>query len=119
MALQWQWDSKCGEAIFENKLQNKEFTINLYEGNAFLIFLNEYKEDGEDMYSVYSFFVDEAHAKNCLGLTKGNSNMFNDSHIVLKKIRLNKDRYSKVSKLVNMFIKAFDHIEIEIFSDEK
>ena len=119
MALQWQWSEKCGEAIFRNIREDKTFSINLYEGNAFLIFIDEFEENGENMWRMYSFFVDEVHAKNCLGLTKGQSNIFNDKAVRLEKVRLNKQKYNKVSKLVNMLIKAFDAIEIEIYSEDE
>ena len=118
MALQWQWDKKCGEAIFHNIIADKTFSVNLYEGNAFLIFINEFKENDENMWRMYSFFVDEAHAKNCLGLTKENSNIFNTGIVRLEKIRINKKVYSKTSKLVNLLVKAFDAIEIEIYSED-
>ena len=117
MAVVWDWKDKCGEATFYSEVQDKEFTVNLYKGNAFLIFINEYEEDGKDMYSVYSFFIDEKHAKRCLGLEKGDSNIFNDKVVRLKGVRLNKSKYSEYKKLTDMLIKAFDEITIEIFSE--
>ena len=42
MALNWSWNGKCGEAVFEQR--GKEFTVNLYQGNAYLIFLYEHKD---------------------------------------------------------------------------
>lgn len=121
MALYWDWKEKVGEATFEQK--GKEYTISLYKGNAFLIFINEYKEtDSEgvehNMYNLYSFFCDEAHAKRCLGLTKGTDNMFNDEYCRLTKIRLNKARYTCTNKLVSMLIKAFDNLDIEIYKED-
>lgn len=117
MALQWQWSEKCGEAIFHNLVADTTFSVNLYEGNAFLIFIDEFKENDENMWRMYSFFVDEAHAKNCLGLTKENSNIFDTGTVRLEKIRINKKVYGKTSKLVNLLVKAFDAIEIEIYSE--
>ena len=122
MALYWDWKDKVGEAIFKNR-EGTEYTISLYKGNAFLIFINEYKETDENgevhnMYNLHSFFCDEAHAKRCLGLVKGTDNMFNDDYCRLTKIRLNKARYTCVNKLVSMLIKAFDNLDIEIYTEE-
>lgn len=122
MALYWEWKDKCGEATFINR-EGKEYTVNLYKGNAFLIFINEYKEtdkDGEvhNMYSLHSFFADEVHAKNCLGLTKGYTNMFNDNCDRLVKLRLNKDKYPYTKKLIAMLVKAFDELTIELYREE-
>ena len=60
MALNWLWKDKCGEATIRF-WDGEERTVNLYEGNAFLIFVNEFEENGRNMYTVWSFFVDEAH----------------------------------------------------------
>lgn len=121
MALYWDFNKKVGEAVIRKTLpgcEPKEFTINLYQGNAFLIFINEYKENGTDMYNLYSFFCDEAHAKNCLGLAKDTSNIFDDGVEKLVKIRIDKSRHSKPQKLLDMFIKAFDELEIELYKED-
>ena len=118
MALYWEWKDKVGESIFEN-LEGKEYTINLYQGNAFLIFINEYTEtddNGEvhNMYNLHSFFCDEAHAKRCLGLVKDTSNIFADGFCRMKKIRINKAKFTHTNKLVSMLVKAFDNLDIEL-----
>ena len=116
MALNWYWDDKVGEAEVFN--YDKVVTYNLYQGNAFLIFIYEYKdEDGKDMYSLASFFADETHAKRCLGLAKDCDNIFNTTYSKLLKVRINK-KYSYTKKLVDMLIKAFDNITIELYTDE-
>jgi len=122
MALYWEWKDKVGEAVFLNMQTNKEYTISLYKGNAFLIFINEYKETDENgeehnMYNLFSFFCDEEHGKRCLGLVKNTDNMFNDEYCRLTKIRINKDKYPYTKKLVSMLIKAFDEITIELFKE--
>ena len=68
MSLNWNWSEKCGEAVFEQR--DKEFTVNLYQGNAYLIFIYEYEEDGNNMYNLFTFWADKGHAKRCLGLEK-------------------------------------------------
>ena len=118
MALTWKWDSKMGEAIIHDEMQDKDFVKNLYEGNAFLIFMNEWKEDDQDMYSLYSFFVDEIHAKNCLGLTKDHTNMFLEGYHTLTKVRINKKKSRNWKKIVKLFSEAFDDLEIELYSEE-
>ena len=63
MALRWQWNECIGELEIEN--QNKA-RIKIYQGNALLIFLNEWKgENGEDLWSMYNFFADKGHFDNC------------------------------------------------------
>ena len=116
MSLNWQWNDKVGTIDIFNI--DKVVTYNLYQGNAFLIMLYEYKEEGKDMYIMHNFFVDKEHAKNCLGLTKGHENMFNTDKYKVKGIHLNKKKYRYTKDLVDMLIKAFDDIKIEIFSEE-
>ena len=45
MALNWNWKDKCGELVVvqERNGEPHEFTLSLYEGNALLIMLYEYK----------------------------------------------------------------------------
>lgn len=120
MAIQWQWKDKIGEAVVRQFIgdETKEFTKSLYEGNAFLIFLNEWNEDGVDKYSLYTFFADETHAKRCLGLTKGCNNIFTDGYDKLLKIRINKAKSNNWKKIITLFAQAFDNIDIEIFTEE-
>lgn len=117
MALYWEWKNKCGEATVRF-WDGEERTVNLYQGNAFLIFVYEYEEDGRNMYNLWSFFVDEAHAKRMLGLEKGTDNCFlDDRHGQLVKLRLDKSKHTKASKLLGLFIKAFDKLEIELYKE--
>lgn len=125
MAITWQWKNKCGEAIIKQTIngETKEFTKTLYEGNAFLIFLNEWTENGSNMYSLYTFFADEIHAKRCLGITKNAdniySNIFEEGFDKLVKIRINKKKSRNWKKIVTLFAQAFDNIDIEIYSEEE
>ena len=62
--LKWDWNKKIG--MLEIEQNGKEFVINVYRGNAFAIFLNEWtNEEGKDVYLMYNFFVDKEHFKNC------------------------------------------------------
>ena len=63
MAIRWQWEECIGELEIENQGKAK---IKVYQGNALLIFLNEWEsEKGEQLWSMYNFFADKNHFKNC------------------------------------------------------
>ena len=71
--LEWNWDEKCGEAVFVETLRGVEakHTYNLYTGNAYMLFINEWTEpDGTERYEVCSFWLDKDHMKNCLASTR-------------------------------------------------
>ena len=64
MAIQWEWKNKIGELDIEQ--DDKKFTMSVYTGNALMIFLHEWiNMDGEEVYTMYSFFCDKEHFKNC------------------------------------------------------
>ena len=116
--LQWDWEHKVGEVVILN--DDKPVTFTLYQGNAFLIMLYEYEEDGKDMYQMHSFLCDEAHAKRMLGLDKKwkgtyGKNCFNQPQYKMTKIRIKKSEYSYTKKLVAMLVEAFDELTIEIY----
>lgn len=119
MALTWDWKLKCGELVVKDEMLNKTFTKSLYEGNAFLIVISEWKENETNMYALYTFFADEAHAKRCLGITGNNKNIFEEEswHKVIK-LRINKDKAKNWKKIITMFAQAFKNITIEIYSEE-
>ena len=63
MALRWQWDECIGELEIKEQRKAK---IKLYQGNAYVILLNEWKnESEEEQWSMYNFFADKEHFKNC------------------------------------------------------
>ena len=125
MALQWDWKEKIGEATLVQMHPDepdREFTLDLYQGNAYLIMIHEFKDDkGEDVYSLTGFFMDYAHMKACLGLsekTKGN-NIYNTPSQRITKIRINKDKCRHAAIIVRSLVEAFDNIRIEIYSEEE
>lgn len=125
MALLWSWDSKVGEATFERKTgasDNSPFTISLYQGNALLIGLYEFVEDGVERYNMDFFFVDEGHMKRCLGLQKNadgtKNNIFDTDRSQLIKIKIDPTRYDYTTKLVTALAKAFDNITIEFYREK-
>lgn len=68
MALNWNFNERIGRLLVveEREYGPVEFNINIYRGNAFMIFLYEYEKDGEELYQMYNFFIDKEHAKNCM-----------------------------------------------------
>ena len=128
MALTWTWENKSGEAIFMNETDEgfKEFAVSLYEGNAYLIFIYEYKDKdtGDDMYNLQGFFTEKTHMKRCLGIDKKwpetyGHNTYNKKYSYISKLRLNKDKCRNYKDIVAAFIEAFPKIEIEIYSEPK
>ena len=78
--------------------------VNIYESNALLAMI--YEQD--DKKHLYSFFADDAHAKNCLGLT-GQDNIFGKDtkvYMVISK------EYKHYKKIVQWFLQAFNDITI-------
>lgn len=128
MSLNWLWKDKCGEIVFEQTRgtgENEktfEYTLSLYEGNAFLIMIHEYKDDnGNDIYNMYSFFVDKTHAKKCLGLQKNSdgklNNIFEGGFDTFKVLRINKAKSRNYKDIISMFAQAFEKITIEVYTD--
>ena len=121
MSLNWDFRKKCGEVTLRQG--EREFTLTMYQGNAYLIFLNEWEEDGKDMYSLYSFWADKTHAKRMLGLTKTmdgeKMNYYSDGYDKFTKFRFNKTNCRDLGEIVGLIVKAFDNIDIEIYKEEK
>lgn len=120
MAVTWNWDAKVGEAIIEQTFDGipRRFTVNLYNGNCYLIFIREWEQDDKQMYSMFGFFADKEHMNRCLGLKKNYDNMFNMDYQKLKKLRLSKDcRHLK--EIADAFMRAMDEVEIEVYTEKK
>lgn len=123
MSLNWYWSEKCGEATLEQEWGDGKlhtFPLSLYKGNAYMIFLNEWEENGVEKYSVWDFWADRDHAKNCLGLNKKmgyTENRYARGTDHLTKFRINKAKYPHTKDLVTMLAYAFDNLTIEIYSD--
>ena len=123
MALNWYWKDKYGELIIEvtrpDTKEVMERKVDLYVGNALMIGIYNYEEDGKKMYQLDSFFVDNDHAKRCLGLDKkyGSDNMYDDGICKLVKLRLDKSKYNKAETLIRLFSKAFDELTIELYKE--
>ena len=122
MAIRWQWNEKCGEATFKRETENGwiEQTVNLYVGNAYLIMIYEWEENGEGLYQMFSFWSDKQHMQNCLGLNKKDGyteNIHDTFRDRLCKIRLNKKLCKHAKDIAQALVQAFDEITIEIYSE--
>ena len=106
MALQWQWSEKSGEIVIDGH----EF--NWYEGNALMICLDEFEENGQSMYNLAFFFCDKKHGEKCLGLAKDSDNMFTDYGQTVSKLTINKLHCRQWKKVESLFRRAFPEIEI-------
>lgn len=114
------FNNKVGEAIYKYEAEGeiKEKVVSLYNGNAYLIFVNEWKVEDGKYYSLDSFFCDKVHMKKCLGLEKGYGNIYVNKFMRLKTLRLSKKcRYLK--DIVAAFVQAFDNINIEVYTEKK
>ena len=126
MSLNWEWTDKMGEGIYTDDCYdpNHPYVTNIYQGNALMIWCNEWANDPNDptagtSYSLGNFCADMEHFRNMLGLNakKGYSteNLFNDYHIKL--LRLN-TRYKSVQKIVAELAKAHTNIAIELYYED-
>ena len=126
MSLNWEWTDKMGEVIYTDDCYKPDhpYVTNIYQGNALMIWCNEWANDPNDptagtSYSLGNFCADMEHLRNMLGLhaNKGYSteNLFNSYHIKL--LRLN-TRYKSVPKIVAEFAKAHTNIEIELYYED-
>ena len=120
MALEWNFNEKIGEIeLWQN---DKMFTINLYQGNAFLIMLHEYKSGDVEKWEMWDFFANELHAKRMLGIDKRyrdtyGKNPYELPYQQIRKIRLS-NKYQYRQKLIDMLLKAFKQLTIEIYTEE-
>lgn len=122
MSLNWDWNKKVGtleaEVHFGKTVETEE--VSLYEGNALLIMIYEYKEGDKDMYALWSFWADEQHAKNMLGMNKKGrftENVFDSDATKVKGIRLNKAKSRNWKKIVKLLTEACDNIKIELYTE--
>ena len=76
MSLNWQWNDKMGEVIYEPECYSPEhpYVTNIYQGNALMIWCNEWATDpamprtpSNTSYSLGNFCCDMEHFKNMLG----------------------------------------------------
>ena len=106
--LVWSWKEKVGQADIQNG--NRLVTVNLYQGNAYLIFIEEWEdENGKGKYLLHTFFADKTHMKRLLGLDKKGG--YTENHLQdVKAIRLDANKCKHACEIVDAFIRANDDI---------
>ena len=118
MAIQWDFKKKIGTWTVLDK-DNEQRKYNLYKGNAFMIMLYEYKEKGEDLYNLVTFWVDKYHMKNCLGAGDPMYDfIYNDwikNEIVLYRSMTDRKWIKDFSESV---LAAFDDVSIRMVNKE-
>ena len=125
MAVQWRWNEKCGEAVFLQRFDGRkdvQYTTNLYVGNAYLIFIREWEEDGSEKYALKSFWADKEHMLNCLGLKKKSGcgcNIYDSEYNKLIKIRIDKKKCRYYKQIIQALAEAFDSLEIELYTEDE
>lgn len=113
MALIWDWDKKIGEIEVYDARANKDYILNLYEGNAMLIALYERIEGGMREYALHWYFADKEHARNCLGLNKGHVSIFDDGYLIALHLdNIAESRYW--DKILEYFLKAYPKLKVTI-----
>lgn len=126
MSLNWEWKDKMGEVIYDPSCYNTDhpYTTNIYQGNALMIWCNEWPTNPDDpnsgtSYSLGNFCYDMEHLKNMLGLNakKGYSDYNHFNTYGIKCIRLN-TRYKSVPKIVEAFARAKTNITIELYYED-
>lgn len=127
MSLNWKWNEKMGEFVIKYRNTHEEEWktehIDLYEGNAFLIMIHEYKENDKDMYELWSFWADKIHAKRMLGLDKKykdtyGKNTYAGDCTKIMRVRINKAKSRNWKEIVALVSEAFDDIQIELYTKE-
>lgn len=102
MALQWKWTDKIGKAVIRQ--HEREYELNIYDGNALAIFISEYEHDGEERYVLYNFFADKKHCDNII---KDGKRLFSDEVV---SIELNLF-YKSAKTLLNILVKNGYRVE--------
>lgn len=109
--LTWKWEEKVGQADIQ--CGERLATVNLYVGNAYLIFIEEWEEDGKGKYLLHSFFNDKTHMKRMLGLDKKGG--YTENHMEnVKAIRLDAGRCKHACEIVDAFVQANNDIVCSI-----
>lgn len=111
MALEWSFDRKAGEITYLDNFSGREYIHSLYQGNAYLIEVKEWSEDGKGFYDVRSFAFDKNHLSALLGLAggKGNGeNIFTSTYYKLTKLVLYRDNCRNTREIERLFRRAFD-----------
>ena len=106
----WNWKKKMGSCKWYCN-DGTTTKVNIYVGNCLGVFILDYKDEEtkEEKYQFVTFFNDEQHLKNCLGLSKGYKEDIMKNRI--KSLKLN--TYYKASlEMGVLFAKAGYKVEL-------
>ena len=114
------WNKTSGKCVIAQ--DGKEYELNLYAygtSNCFLCAVFEYEdpETHKTMEQLQWFFMDEEHGKIMLGLKKGSNGKKENYMNEMQKLTLYKNACTDWQKIMTLFAKAFDKIDIEIRGD--
>lgn len=112
MAVNWNWNNKKGTLYCKNH-KGQKYKLSLYHANCLGAILYEYKDSETDksMYQFDSYWNDERHLMNCLGLTKAykeQGDLYKDSLIKIKLDINYKDNF----KIAKLFAEAGHKVEL-------
>lgn len=104
------WNKKIGKAVFHQSIdgEDKVYTLDLYEGNAFLVMIH----DNGDERTLNCFFLDSGHMERCL-----KDGMFNRSWDKMTAITINKAKYCHYKEVVALLTEYLDDIDISVYKD--
>lgn len=121
MSLNWNWKEKCGELHLLQTHDNntkEDIKIDLYQGNALLIMIHEFKDEfGTERYELFNFFASKEHMKRCLGLKPKEGykdNILDKAWLKPYKITIYKNKNSYSKDIIESFAKAFNEFTIEV-----
>ena len=101
--LNWDFGYKAGKATYLDN-EGKQRVYNLYEGNAYLIEVAEWRENGRNLYSVRKFALDKKHLETQIA---------EGDYAKLVRLTINKDVCRKAYEIAKLFGKL-DGVTVEI-----
>lgn len=100
MSVSWLWKDKMGSVQWTE--HGATCTVDIYDGNCLCVFIHRYICGDRKMYDFYGFINNLDHLKNCIGITKGQDNMYRD---IWSNIKLN-TYYKQSLKMAKWLTKA-------------
>ena len=78
--LRWDFNEKIGTLVIkQTRDKDYYYTLHLYRGNALMIMLWEWKENGKDMYNMFCFIADKKHLDN---IVKNSPEFFSEWKVI-------------------------------------
>lgn len=110
----WSWKKKMGSCKWYC-INGKTTKVDIYVGNCLGVFIQNFRDEEtkEKKYNFVTFFDDEKHLKNCLGLSKKyKDDIMKDK---IKSIKLN--TYYKASREMAMLFSQAGY-KVELYYKE-